>query len=393
MAYFVKVPGGYREQMDENGTLGSVLYPTIPSQSSGSQQTYKVSATTGGMVMPGSDLQDLISKSTWNQIQALINSWQGVAPDEAISDVSGGGRRPGNEPSPIKLPNGDIVSFQVNHGAAAQPDVGVAGTPDTLTPILTRGGNSYYIGPDGQGGVKILGALPGSSIGDFLKGVAPVLLTAAGANIIGPMTAGEAGAAGATGAGAEGSLGTGLTLGSSGAGLQLPAELGGTAIGTGFDSAAAGTGFASGLSASAPALGAALTPVASGLSPSGVSAGLETAAGAGLGAAGAAGAGIAGSATAAGTTAAATSALGKLLSGETMTVDDWLKLAGTVGSTALGVIGSKQQADALSSLADKQIAAEQARYEDLKATAQKYFDTISSNEAARYADRVQPLRL
>ena len=58
---------------------------------------------------------------------------------------------------------------------------------------------------------------------------------------------------------------------------------------------------------------------------------------------------------------AAGSALSRILDG-TATTADWTSLAGTVGSTGLGLLGAREQAKTLKELAEKQMAAEQGRY-------------------------------
>lgn len=90
------------------------------------------------------------------------------------------------------------------------------------------------------------------------------------------------------------------------------------------------------------------------------------------------------------TGAAAGSALSRILSG-TATASDWLSVAGGVGSTALGVLGSAQQTKSLESLAREQMAAEASRYEDAKKRADEA--TARQIEAQQFGRSVgQPSR-
>lgn len=112
--------------------------------------------------------------------------------------------------------------------------------------------------------------------------------------------------------------------------------------------------------------------------------------GAGLGATATAATGIGGdvappgsppSAPAATAPASSGGALSRLLDG-TATQADWLSVLGNVGATGLSMFGLNQQQDSLNNIASQQMAAEQARYNDLVAREQERFGTLLGREDA-----------
>jgi hypothetical protein len=74
-------------------------------------------------------------------------------------------------------------------------------------------------------------------------------------------------------------------------------------------------------------------------------------------------------------------ALGRILGG-TATTQDWLSVLGNVGATGLSMFGLNQQQDSLNNIAQQQMAAEQARYNDLVAREQERFGTLLGREDA-----------
>lgn len=75
---------------------------------------------------------------------------------------------------------------------------------------------------------------------------------------------------------------------------------------------------------------------------------------------------------------AAKSALGRILNG-TATADDWAKLLGTAGSTALGVLGANKQADAYREATDKFLGLGAPYREKLTASYQPGFDLTKTD--------------
>jgi hypothetical protein len=206
-----------------------------------------------------------------------------------------------------------IATWAQQNGLATNADL------QANTGIQQLGARGYTLREDGQIND------PMSSEGDIWRGLAPVILGAAG----------FAGAA-AAGAGAGGAAGSGAGAG------ELAGAYGG------MDAAAvAGADYGLGSAGGMIGTDAALSAAGGATGTAGTAGGV--AAGGGLG-----------GATTGGTALAGGSALSRVLGGAGSNTD-WASLLGTLGATGLGVYGSGQQADAYRDIAN-QSRADRAPY-------------------------------